>query len=265
MSFNARRKDKQSYPPLQQKRKPFADITNDILDPRKSLQDELSGSNLSADSVDTAAPPSPQAPAGRPSPRIFSAPASGLGLGLGRPPPRRTASSRSTLASRLTPFRDPTPDLTSGSSISHEPLVSPPAAANWEHRTTPKNVKAQQGLYKLLSDDEEDVPIAVPQASPAASELDRPRTSPAILYSKPALPRLETSGLVITPLKTNLLKPKTHKVTQGQVIILPSRSLLVDFREGERRKGRKGDEVLVISPDGEQVLLRLLSIPFGVC
>ncbi|KAL1942059.1 hypothetical protein VTO73DRAFT_6589 [Trametes versicolor] len=42
----------------------------------------------------------------------------------------------------------------------------------------------------------------------------------------------------------------THKVSRGQLVVLPSRSLLVDFREGERRKGGKGREVMVISPDG---------------
>ncbi|KAI0250743.1 hypothetical protein BJV78DRAFT_1154864 [Lactifluus subvellereus] len=47
------------------------------------------------------------------------------------------------------------------------------------------------------------------------------------------------------PLSTSLLPPKTHKLAHGQLVILPSRSVLVDFREGERRKGGKGDEVMV--------------------
>jgi hypothetical protein len=55
------------------------------------------------------------------------------------------------------------------------------------------------------------------------------------------------------PLSTSLLPPKTHKLAHGQLVILPSRSVLVDFREGERRKGRKGDEVMVVSPNGDQV------------
>lgn len=49
------------------------------------------------------------------------------------------------------------------------------------------------------------------------------------------------------------LGAKTHKVTQGQVVVLPSKSLLIDFREGERRKGRKGAEVLLISSEGQTV------------
>ncbi|KAH9080478.1 hypothetical protein EDB83DRAFT_2513462 [Lactarius deliciosus] len=57
------------------------------------------------------------------------------------------------------------------------------------------------------------------------------------------------------PLSTSLLSPKTHKLAHGQLVILPSRSVLVDFREGERRKGRKGDEVMVVSPIGDQILL----------
>ena len=55
------------------------------------------------------------------------------------------------------------------------------------------------------------------------------------------------------PLDTSFLSPQTHKVTRGQLVILPSRTLLVDFREGERRQGRQGVEVLTISPDGEEV------------
>jgi hypothetical protein len=60
------------------------------------------------------------------------------------------------------------------------------------------------------------------------------------------------------PLSTSLLPPKTHKLAGGQLAILPSHSVLVDFREGERRKGRKGEEVIVVSPNGDQVSLFLL-------
>jgi polo-like kinase 4 len=56
-----------------------------------------------------------------------------------------------------------------------------------------------------------------------------------------------------SPFSTRLLKPQTHKSVYGQLTILPSRSLLVDFREGERRRGKKGDYVFVIDPDGVEV------------
>lgn len=55
------------------------------------------------------------------------------------------------------------------------------------------------------------------------------------------------------PFNTSFLPPQTHKVTRGQLVVLPSRTLLVDFREGERRQGRQGAEVLTISPEGEEV------------
>ena len=55
------------------------------------------------------------------------------------------------------------------------------------------------------------------------------------------------------PLSTSLLPPKTHKLACGQLAILPSRSVLVDFREGERRRGKKGEEVMVVSPNGDLV------------
>ncbi|CDO75406.1 hypothetical protein BN946_scf184855.g9 [Trametes cinnabarina] len=57
----------------------------------------------------------------------------------------------------------------------------------------------------------------------------------------------------VQSLNTRRLKPQTLKVSGGQLVVLPSKSVLVDFREGERRKGRKGKEVLMISVDGGTV------------
>ena len=68
----------------------------------------------------------------------------------------------------------------------------------------------------------------------------------------PLLPSLSDTS-AREPLSTSLLSPKTHKLAHGQLVILPSRSILVDFREGERKKGRKGDKVMVVSPIGDQV------------
>jgi hypothetical protein len=57
------------------------------------------------------------------------------------------------------------------------------------------------------------------------------------------------------PINTLLLAPKTHKLASGNLTILPSHSLLVDFRENRRRRGLRGDEVLLISPAGTSVSL----------
>ena len=57
------------------------------------------------------------------------------------------------------------------------------------------------------------------------------------------------------PINTFLLAPKTHKLANGNLTILPSHSLLVDFRENRRRRGLRGDEVLLISPTGTSVSL----------
>ncbi|THV05256.1 hypothetical protein K435DRAFT_961334 [Dendrothele bispora CBS 962.96] len=67
-----------------------------------------------------------------------------------------------------------------------------------------------------------------------------------------------------SPLNTDLLNPRVHKTVQGQVTVLPSGSLLVDFREAERRRGLKGQEVLVISKCGTDIKIYLaphLSVP----
>ncbi|KAL1754155.1 hypothetical protein FB107DRAFT_216357 [Schizophyllum commune] len=56
-----------------------------------------------------------------------------------------------------------------------------------------------------------------------------------------------------TPFSTHLMAPKSHKALHGQVTVLPSRSLLIDFREAERRRGAKGTVVLVVSADGRRI------------
>ncbi|KAF7365273.1 Protein kinase domain-containing protein [Mycena venus] len=55
------------------------------------------------------------------------------------------------------------------------------------------------------------------------------------------------------PLTTALLSPEIHKTVHGQITVLPSCSLLVDLREGERRRGQKGTEVLVINSEGTEI------------
>ncbi|KAL1711121.1 hypothetical protein EV121DRAFT_275084 [Schizophyllum commune] len=56
-----------------------------------------------------------------------------------------------------------------------------------------------------------------------------------------------------TPFSTHLMASKSHKALHGQVTVLPSRSLLIDFREAERRRGAKGTAVLVVSADGGRI------------
>jgi polo-like kinase 4 len=56
-----------------------------------------------------------------------------------------------------------------------------------------------------------------------------------------------------TQFNTLGLNSQTHKTAYGQVTILPSHALLVDFRESQRRKGFKGDEVILIDSDGSMV------------
>ena len=82
---------------------------------------------------------------------------------------------------------------------------------------------------------------ATPHAEPSRGHQE-------CLATAPVIPPLSS-----TRLTTAYLTPQTHKVSKGQLTILPSMSLLIDFREGQRRNGHKGVEVLCISPDGLQV------------
>lgn len=121
------------------------------------------------------------------------------------------------------------------------PLLCPPA-------------KAQHDLRRLLdARPSHGVQVSAPKPSSAKPNPDKLPVGPQLAtprsidkYAGPAptsVPRLNTAYLV----------PHTHKIGSGNVTVLPSLSLLVDLREGERRKGRKGNEVLVISPDGTDV------------
>lgn len=90
---------------------------------------------------------------------------------------------------------------------------------------------------------------------------DRPSHIPVV--ASPAEPSLEecaTPAIPIgttrpTPFTTFYMPPRSHKTVQGQLTVLPSSSLLVDFREGERRRGNPGTQVFIVSPDGLHVSL----------
>ncbi|KAJ7505378.1 kinase-like domain-containing protein [Mycena galericulata] len=64
------------------------------------------------------------------------------------------------------------------------------------------------------------------------------------------LPPIPVGTTRPSPFTTALLSPEVHKTVHGQVTVLPSYSLLVDLREGERRRGHRGVEVLLIDPQG---------------
>jgi hypothetical protein len=103
---------------------------------------------------------------------------------------------------------------------------------------------------------QDDVINTVPVTS-----VERPCPSPVALGKRfiqnhpPRIPRTPTAVVPIgtvqpTPFTTHLLKAQTYKSAHGQITVLPSRSLLVDFREGERRRGKKGNEVFIVDPTG---------------
>ncbi|KZT73741.1 hypothetical protein DAEQUDRAFT_807948 [Daedalea quercina L-15889] len=104
------------------------------------------------------------------------------------------------------------------------------------------------------------------QASRAASAASAlPESMPRQVLELPPLhagrraasaPRVAVPPQISPPegmISTAYLSPQTHKVAHGQLVILPSKSLLVDFREGDRRRGKRGNEVLLISPGGATI------------
>ncbi|KAL1714731.1 hypothetical protein EV715DRAFT_208993 [Schizophyllum commune] len=100
----------------------------------------------------------------------------------------------------------------------------------------------------------------VPQAHSAAQKsatlpqhVQPPRTSLPSRHPQHTAEPLPIGTVRPTPFSTHLMAPKSHKALHGQVTVLPSRSLLIDFREAERRRGAKGTAVLVVSADGGRI------------
>lgn len=114
-------------------------------------------------------------------------------------------------------------------------------------------------LSQWTQSQENQKPDSVPdfRTKPLAGELSGPSTHQPVQLkikrsnAQAALPVGVTRPM---PFTTSPLNQQTHKLLNGQLTILPSRSLLIDLREGERRRGNKGDEVLLINAEGSQVL-----------
>ncbi|KAI0369715.1 kinase-like protein [Pilatotrama ljubarskyi] len=118
-----------------------------------------------------------------------------------------------------------------------------------------RTVSLPAGRPVLFSRDTEPSKPRVSSQATSATAVTQPRT-PQTGTAEKREPKLAASRVDdprIPALDTRRLKPETHKISRGQLVILPSRSLLVDFREGERRKGGRGKEVLVISSNGSTI------------
>ena len=135
-------------------------------------------------------------------------------------------------------FRSPLPSLTLRQAALDEPPCRTKAVIDTlvpVSHSTPAAVKSNPALRRVSSP-----PVHLPQSEPPCHPFDDPP------FNGTDMPRPK-------PFNTFSLPPQTHRVARGQLVVLPSRTLLVDFREGERRQGRQGAEVLTISPDGEEV------------
>lgn len=133
------------------------------------------------------------------------------------------------------------------------PLLQNPKA---RRSLTPPDIKKALEGQTVLPISIPPLPVKIPKASEIQVQGSQP--SQAVpqtekLPMKLSVPYETDLTGQLTPLTTDYLTPQTQKVLKGQVTVLPSKSLLVDLREGERRERRKGNEVLVISPDGTTI------------
>ena len=139
-----------------------------------------------------------------------------------------------------------------GSEASH----SPPPSPTLRQAASDEPTRRVKSVIDTLVPESHSTPAAV-----KFNAVPRHASSPPIHLTTSEPPchpfdSLPTKGIEMPrpmPFNTFFLPPQTHKVARGQLVVLPSRTLLVDFREGERRQGRQGVEVLTISPGGEEV------------
>ncbi|KAM5531276.1 hypothetical protein V8D89_015077 [Ganoderma adspersum] len=180
--------------------------------------------------------------------------------------PRRTMSAPmipGLAAVAIQDSRPPTPTLTTDSGT---PSVSSLRAVTEEQDTGIPPL--QRGLVDGLARPR--IQLKRVLSEPCGSTKRRSRTSVSKIDqptpAKPATCRVSSQATTSTAVSksTNLsadlrkvttlrLKPQTHKLSRGQLVVLPSKALLVDFRESERRKGYEGKQVLVINTNGDTV------------
>jgi len=131
----------------------------------------------------------------------------------------------------------------------HSPLPSPTlrqAASNEPTRRIMDTVVPESHSTPAATK-----PNTIPRRVPSSPTYLPPSGSPYHPFDNSPSKRIGVARP--KPFNTSFLPPQTHKVGRGQLVVLPSRTLLVDFREGERRQGRQGIEAFTISPDGEEV------------
>ncbi|TFK52510.1 kinase-like protein [Heliocybe sulcata] len=229
-------------------RRPFMNTANTLggpsepkrtLDPRRVLSEEIKRAIKDK-------PRFPQIQHGR---RVFSAPqdrpTTASSAGHGGLVPRPRAGSVGS-ASGLTED--------TGSSLARDKVVDGP---NENRANTPQDEWDNFALLQPPRHAEPDTNLpyrraSVPWLSPPLPSLP---SAPDVASPPPAARGLAPTGAA-RPIAftTALLQPQTHKLPSGQLTILPqTHSLMIDFRERERRKGRRGDRVLVVSADGQMI------------
>lgn len=107
--------------------------------------------------------------------------------------------------------------------------------------------------------------LNIPKSSKVDQDKDRRTVSKEGTISTPR--QLETIPMGTTrpiAFDTNLLSAATHKLAGGSITVLPSLSVLADFREKQRRNGFKGDYVLLIDSTGNKVIYQSVCTRFGI-
>lgn len=119
----------------------------------------------------------------------------------------------------------------------------PPIAVNIDDEETSSIVSRLNTPLLVTSHGSLDVIDATRRQTPGHTNAGSPMSATTLPIGTTRPMRFNTSGL----------NSQTHKTAYGQVTILPSHALLVDFRESQRRKGLKGDEVIRIDSDGSTI------------
>ncbi|KAF9483502.1 hypothetical protein BDN70DRAFT_929196 [Pholiota conissans] len=159
--------------------------------------------------------------------------------------PRICALSSITRSNRRSALRDvgniPLPQFLHSKLASEKELIAPSVKI---HQPC---IPAMNSFPRLTSENSQTTFIDKQTAGPGPCE------HASAQFGGTVLPIGTTRPLLID---TSALTPKTHKLANGTVTVLPSRALLVDFRQNQRRHGLKGDQIMLV--EGSEILACLI-------
>jgi hypothetical protein len=146
------------------------------------------------------------------------------------------------------------PDFASSDNAPHDQTVSNPSQSHPVSRISPANSAWVSGPRNVHGGTDVGSQLRSYSAPPRLSKSTARNTPTRSYFRQISTPEVVPMVGVQTPLlRAGVLQPGTFRTVHGVITLQKSGSIIVDLREGERLKGRKGDTILCVRSDGGQV------------